>query len=73
MISLETFMFAFFHTSAKKEIGKKLKCIGIYKGGEYEGPIEQYCHNGGIRLERWHQPRIVLGYGHEEFAITKLC
>ena len=33
-------MFKFFHAYVERGIGRKLKCVRIYNGGEYRGPFK---------------------------------
>ena len=46
-------VFKQFQASVEKETGKKLKCIRTDNGGEYCGPLDEYCRQyQGIRHQK---------------------
>ena len=45
-------VFKQFHSRVERETGRKLICVRADNGGEYRGPLEQYCVDHGIKLEK---------------------
>jgi hypothetical protein len=45
-------VFKEFHSMVERETGKKLKVLRSDNGGEYIGPLEEYCKSQGIRHEQ---------------------
>ncbi|KAI4347746.1 hypothetical protein L6164_008529 [Bauhinia variegata] len=45
-------VFKHFDASVERETSRKLKCVRADNGGEYRGPLERYCKDHGIKLEK---------------------
>ena len=41
-----------FHAKVERETDRKLKCVRLDNGDEYQGPFKRYCRKFGIRLEK---------------------
>jgi len=45
-------VFKHLHAIVERELGRLLKCVRIDNDGEYKGPLENYCKEHGIKLEK---------------------
>ena len=45
-------VFKHFKANVERETGRQLKCVRSDNGGEYIGPLDQYCTNHSIRHEK---------------------